>query len=417
MSETRPEVAPLSSPLPSRGRPLKVLLVLEYFWPQVGGVETLFLDLAAGLAAQGHQVTVLTTRLPGTLQAETHQGIEIRRIGNPERPSRYAFSLMATPLAIRLARKADLIHTTTYNAALPAWIAGKVTGRPVVITVHELIGATWHALPGVSWPEAAAFRMLELACVRLPFARSVAVSRATRNALRQAGVPDQRLSVVYNGVNLQGWAAEPEVVERVRAEHRSGNSPLVTFYGRPGVTKGVEVLIGAFAVLLQTRPDAKLLLILGQYPQGRRAMLEALAKQTLGPAVQVLASVPRRELPSYLAASDCVAVPSLTEGFGFSAAEAALLGVPVVASDAGSLPEVLSGRFLLVAPGDAQALAAGLLRALSGELDSTPPRPFPASEMVSGYEEMYRRVLPTPTTADTGHSSVTPKQAALEGSA
>lgn len=398
-------------------RPLKVLLVLEFFWPQVGGVETLFLDLAAGLAALGHQVTVLTTRLPGTPGAETHRGVQIRRLGHPDRPSRYAFSLLAAPLAVQLARQADVIHTTTYTAALPAWIAGRVTGRPVVITVHELIGATWHALPGVSWPAAVAYRLLELTCVRLPFARAVAVSRATRNALRQAGVPDDRLGLVYNGVNLHGWAAEPALVARVRAEYAPHGAPLVTFYGRPGVTKGVEVLISAFALLLRVRPEARLLLILGQYPHERRALLETLARRTLGGAVTVLDSVPRPSLPSYLVASDCVAVPSLTEGFGFSAAEAALLDVPVVASDAGSLPEVLSGRFLLVAPGDAPALAAGLLRALGGELPATPPRLFPAADMVSGYEHTYRRVLPSGEGVVAAAGPLAPGALPLEGRA
>lgn len=380
---------------------MRILFVLEYFWPQVGGVETLFLELAQGLVQRGHQVTVLTTRLQNTPAQEHHQGIEIRRIGDPARPSRYAFTAAATPSALRLARQADLIHTTTYNAALPAWLAGRLAGKPVTITFHELIGASWHALPGVSWASGWMFRLLELGCMKLPFVQYVGVSRATRNALRQAGVRDHQLTTVYNGVTLEDWASDPEVVARLRRGLRPEGIPLVTFYGRPGVTKGVEVLIEGFRRLLLERPEARLLLILGQYPPERRAMLVRLATETLGASVQIMNSVPRRELPNYLAASDCVAVPSLTEGFGFTAVEAAMLGVPVVASDAGSLPEVLSGEFVLVPPNDPAAFAAGLLRALRGQTTRSPLRRFSADEMVSGYEKVFRDALPGPVFRET----------------
>ena len=54
----------------------------------------------------------------------------------------------------------------------------------------------------------------------------------------------------------------------------------------------------------------------------------------------------KEELRALLRAVDCVVVPSLAEGFGFSTIEAAAMGKPVIASDAGSLPEVVSGKHL-----------------------------------------------------------------------
>ena len=60
----------------------------------------------------------------------------------------------------------------------------------------------------------------------------------------------------------------------------------------------------------------------------------------------------RSELQSYIAASDCIVVPSLSESFGFAAAEACAMGKPIVASNVASLPEVVSARFILIEPGD-----------------------------------------------------------------
>ena len=374
---------------------MRILFVLEYFWPQVGGVETLFDSLARGLVRRGHTVEVLTSRLSDTPPYQERAGVHIHRVGWEASGSRYAFTRQASPLALRLARRADIIHTTTYNAALPAWLAGRWTGKPVVITVHEVLGAAWHTLPGLSWPQAALLRGLESACVNLPFEHYVGVSRATRNALRTAGVPAERLSFIYNGMDLEGWAADPQAAEQLRAEllPAGGAGTLLTYFGRPGLTKGVEVLIAAFERVRGQLPDARLLLILGSYPEDRRAALAQQARTRLGDAVRVLPSVPRVDLPNYLVASDAVVVPSLTEGFGFTAAEAAQLGVPVVASNVGSLPEVLTESNVLVPPADPDALAAGILQILRDGRPQSPPRQFPMAEMTLAYENTYCQLL------------------------
>ncbi|HVG44323.1 MAG TPA: glycosyltransferase, partial [Longimicrobium sp.] len=72
----------------------------------------------------------------------------------------------------------------------------------------------------------------------------------------------------------------------------------------------------------------------------------------------------RRDVAAVLKAMDVLAVPSHWEGFGLVAAEALAAGVPVVAADASSLPEIVrDGREgLLVPPGDVDALAAALVR-------------------------------------------------------
>lgn len=373
---------------------MKILFVLEYFWPQVGGVETLFDTLTRSLVEHGHQVDVLTTRLPDTPAHEIREGVRIHRVGKASGADRVSFTLQAVPRAVSLARQADLIHTTTYNAALPAWIAGRVARKPVLLTVHEVLGEAWHTLP-IPLAEALMFRALEYACVKMPFEQYVGVSRATRDALAQVGVPDERLSYIYNGMDLEGWQADPREALRLRRQKLppGTDGPLYTYYGRPGVTKGVEVLIRAFPHVLREEPQAKLVLILGRYPQQRRDELQDLAQSTLGDAVQVIGSVPRHELPNHLLASDAVVVPSLTEGFGFTAAEAAQLGVPVVASNVGSLPEVLTERHILVPPGQPEALAAGMLRSWRRSPPNVPPHQFTMQAMTQAYEQTYHAML------------------------
>ena len=378
---------------PSR---LRILFVLEYFWPQVGGIENLFDNLTRALTDEGHHCTVLTAQLPGTQRFEQRAGVDIHRIGSPFGANRYAFTLLALPAALRLARRADLVHTTTYNASLPAWLAATLCRRPAVITAHEFLGALWHALPDTHPLMATLFRSLERLSVGLPFHEYVAVSRATRNALRQFGVKDKKLSVVYNSHDTSGWKSDPATVRALREALGLGDHSLVGYYGRPGVTKGVEVLVSAFDELREGRPEARLLLILGAYPEARRKRLVAQARRTLGDSVVILDSVAREVLPSYLALCDVIAVPSLTEGFGFTTVEACALGRVVVASDVGSIPEVVSGRYLLSPPNDPLGLSRALCWALEGNVAETPPRDFPVGAMVAGYEAVYNKMRAEP---------------------
>ena len=125
---------------------MRILFVLEYFSPHIGGAETLFEQLVQTLVQKGHKVTVLTTRLPGTQAAEKKNGLQILGIKTPPFARRYWFTLLAIPWAINLAREHDIIHTTTYNAALPAWLAAKITGKKVILHVLEVFGRQWFAL-------------------------------------------------------------------------------------------------------------------------------------------------------------------------------------------------------------------------------------------------------------------------------
>ncbi|HEY7728273.1 MAG TPA: glycosyltransferase family 1 protein, partial [Candidatus Eisenbacteria bacterium] len=81
-----------------------------------------------------------------------------------------------------------------------------------------------------------------------------------------------------------------------------------------------------------------------------------------GPGVRLLGWIPDRELPFLYAGADFVAVPSLYEGFGLSAVEGMACGVPVVASDAGSLPELVGDAGLLIPPRDLPGWTGALAR-------------------------------------------------------
>jgi D-inositol-3-phosphate glycosyltransferase len=330
----------------------RFLFVLEYFPPHIGGVEVLFGELAAELVHRGHTVEVITSADPGDPPHEVRDGVSVRRIKAPAFARRYLFMLLAIPYAIRAARRADLVHTTTYNAAIPAWIAARLARKPVVLTAHEVFGSQWHSMPGMNPILGALYRLFESFVLRLGWAHVIAPSDFTRRRL-----PDpSRATTVYNAVDHAFW--DPS---RHQARELPGAFTYL-YFGRPGVSKGVEYLIDAAEIVRRERPDSRLVMILSREPERQYArMVRRLAR--LGDHVLLVDSVPRDELPSWLLGADAVVVPSLSEGFGYSAVEAASLGCRVIATSGHATEELLGGIATFVPPRDPAALARAILDA------------------------------------------------------
>jgi glycosyltransferase involved in cell wall biosynthesis len=109
--------------------------------------------------------------------------------------------------------------------------------------------------------------------------------------------------------------------------------------------------------------------------------------------VIIKSSVPYNELPKYILGADCVVIPSLSEGFGLSCAEACAMGVPVVANEVDSLPEVVSGKYRLSSMkyfNRYVPLAKNIMLALSGKYTETPLKKFEWSDCVDRYEALFR---------------------------
>ena len=109
---------------------MKMLFVLEYFYPHIGGAERVFYYQTIELAKKD-KVTVVTVKTEDTKEREKINGVDIIRVKTPDWAQRYWFMLLSLPHLFRLVPKYDVIHTTTYNAALPAWIVSKIYNKKI----------------------------------------------------------------------------------------------------------------------------------------------------------------------------------------------------------------------------------------------------------------------------------------------
>lgn len=342
----------------------RILFVLDYFYPHVGGGETLFRELAVALATRGWQVTVLTLREPGTKPEEVLDGVRIVRVTTPPIARRYWFILLSLVPALRLAATVDIIHAAGYASAWAAWLAGWWRRRPAVLTVFEVFGDQWLFLQDVPAMLGRLYRLYERLALQLPFDRYLCISRFTRDRLaRFSRVPSELTVVVYPAVDYGFWRRDNHHARDLRAElGLDGHTFVYLYFGRPGVSKGVDFLVEAAALVRVELPGSHLVLLLSRDPErGYRRVLQKVAALGLRDHGTVLDPVARKDLPSYLLASDCVVVPSLSEGFGYTAVEAASVGCPVIATRGHAVEEVLGDHGIFVPARDPQGLADAIV--------------------------------------------------------
>jgi D-inositol-3-phosphate glycosyltransferase len=364
---------------------MKLLFVLENYLPHIGGVEIVFKNLCEGLAKRGHQVTVLTRRLPWTKKEEMIAGVKVIRICSPHR---YIFTFAAIPKAFKLAKKADIVHTTTFNAAPPAWLAAQYHSKPVIITVHETWIGKWRRYTNFSAPRAWLHELLERMVFLPRYDRYACVSNSTAKQLREA-LPDADIVTIHNGFDPNHWSKRRNTAA-LRKKLTLEGKFVILGYGRPGASKGFEYLVGAFSSIKRKLPNAVLLLILSNDKQYAHEIDRM--KQDASAGTIFLDPQRYDDLPSYTQMADCIVVPSITEGFGYTTLESVASGTPVVASNTTSIPEVIYGKHILVQPRSSAAIAKAVLQVAEGKWKTTKPKNFTWSKAIDSYEREYRRL-------------------------
>lgn len=373
---------------------MKILFVVEFYFPRIGGIEIVVKEIAERLVKMSHEVHVITVKLPDTEIYEEINGVKVHRVSVLQKGSRYWFdSFFSIPKILKIGRECDIIHVADYVNAFPPWVASKLLRKKCIITVHEPLGALWKNLGGMNYFSAKLHQIFERILISLPFDMHISVSRYTKNCLRFAGIKDKKLKVIYNGLDYDLFNPMKADSSKIRRKLNLGDEFIYMSFGRPGITKGIEYLIKAVPLISKKICKSKLLLILANEPRNRYGVILRMIRDSgVEDNIILLNPIPRNELPNYIAAADCVVVPSLSEGFGFTAAEACAMEKPVVATDVGSLPEVVSGRYILIEPRNPEAIAEGVEKVYKGGIEDNSEKVFSWGASVEKYLDVYKEL-------------------------
>ncbi len=335
-----------------------------------GGIPRIVHVLARGLARRGHYLTVCTTDAcdAGTrlrTPSAPDPNVDLRIFENLSNTLAYRLQLFA-PRGLSAFLRAS---AGTFDVAhLHAW-----RNAPGAIAAHHLARA---GVPYLVAPNGTAAlverrrlakRLYDRALGRRQLARAArvqAVSEAERRQLIAMGVPDGRLRVVPNPIDLDEFRRPLDGASFRARLGIGGSERLVLYLGTLMRRKRVDVLIRAFAGL--DRGDARLVIAGNDMGAGREA--RALVRASgLGPRVVFTGLLRGTERLAALAAADVVVYPSEHEVFGLVALESLMAGTPVIVADDSGCGELVRavGGGPVVPVGDADALA----RAMQAVLD------------------------------------------------
>jgi len=346
-----------------------------------GGGQRQVAWLAAGLVRRGHPTWVLarpTSRYAAELCGSSAHVLPLA--------PQAEFDLFAVGRIRALAKRvgADLLVAHAAHAAALAALATIGTGLRLVVT--RRVAIPLRRSPLSRWKHRRA-------------ALVVTVSERVRDTLVADGLNARCIQVVYSGVDVERRPS-PADGATLRALGLAPERPVAVMVSSlEPPHKDPVTFLRALAAARRTRPDLQGLLV-----GGGRLLPESLRERAalgLDDAVSIAGHRPDAE--SLLAAGSVAMLTSRDEGLGTTLLDAMLWGVPVVATAAGGVPEIVRDEIdgLLSPPGDAEALGRNLVRVLSeGELRERlvtsgreRVRMFSVERMVDGTIDAYRRAL------------------------
>jgi glycosyltransferase involved in cell wall biosynthesis len=290
------------------------------------GIEKYVASLQQGLILRGHDVSVSVT--PATPLAK------VLPLGKIEIPLRGKWDLRAFAAYLRLFRtkKFEIVNVHFNPDFLVAAYAARFSTKPsLVLTRH--VSLPWSKIKAKTYS-------------RL-YDRIIPVSHSVERRLEASGVPREKMRVAK-----AGCAA---MVRTHGALLANDGTFRVGFFGRLTEEKGIRVLLEAASML----SSGSSVHFFGEGPLDR----EIAQASSLDSKISLHGF--QSDVAAWMSSVDVVVIPSIwEEAFPFSALESMSMGLPVVASDIGGLPEIFATEQtgLLVEPGNATALAAALER-------------------------------------------------------
>ncbi|HJO35367.1 MAG TPA: glycosyltransferase [Gammaproteobacteria bacterium] len=348
---------------------MRILHVVSTLAPASGGPTSVIRDLATAQANAGHAVTVCTTdrgnpvreKLPREYLSHFYPtGVDLRAFA-----VQYASLLFSSGMAQWLRRALsdfDIVHIHGLYRFPPTYAAWQTRrqGLPYVVRPH---GNLDPYLYGTSSAGSVRLKRLYERWFDLPNLHAAGAIHYTAEEERERasflGLKAPSF-VVPNGLD---WARYGELPARgaLRARWGLGEAPVVLFLGRLHFKKGLDLLIPAFEGLRRGVPDAQLVIAGPENDDYGRKVRGWVRERGLDAAVHFVGTLHGAEVVQAYVDADVFALPSYTENFGMTVAEAMACALPVVISDQVNIHAEVSGAGAgLVTACDAGEVTAAL---------------------------------------------------------
>ena len=347
---------------------MRILQVISTFYPALafGGPVKVVYETSKELARRGHEIEVYTTNaynqarnFKPKCKEQNMNGFKVTYFNNLIRPGKLFLSPEMIVALRKKLKEFDVVHThfgrQVYDVAV-GYYAEKY-GVPYVLQAHGSLPriGSWRRLKWV-YDVLFGYRLLRDA------SKVVALSRVEAQQYKAMGVPEEKIAIIPNGIDLSEYADLPPEGIFKKKFNMDENEKIVLYLGRIHRIKGIDVLVKAFADVVEKLGDVRLVVV--GPDDGYLGELKALVK-ALRIEDKVLITGPlygEDKLEAYVDA-DVYVLPSRYEIWGMTVLEAYACGKPVVASRVGGLKDLVLSKVtgLLSDPGNIRQLANSIL--------------------------------------------------------
>jgi len=329
---------------------VKILQLVLYFPPawSYGGPVRVVYEISKELVKRGHEVTVFTTDVLDkknrndidTNKMQLMEGIRVHYFRNISNRLAHDQSIFLTPKLYshlrQFIREFDVVHLHEYysiQSILTSYYCKKYK-IPYILHAHgSLPPERGRSLRKKVFNKLVGKPILKYA------SRVIAISQYEKNQYLDSGIPEDKISVIPNGLQPQDFSALPSRSDFGKKYPVGDQDKVVLYLGQLMKLKAPDILLEAFYGLNKTLEHLKLVFV-GPDRGFKNVLLEQVAKLNLGDKVIFTGLLTGRDKLAAYSRADVFALPSRSEGLSTVTLEAAACGLPVVISDRCGVPEV-----------------------------------------------------------------------------
>ena len=284
----------------------------------------------------------------------------------------------------------DIVQTHGYKSNFYALFAALFENVNLLATCHPWIKTS---------PRGKAYAKIDKLLLK-KFSRIVAISDQVKKEILDAGIPDNKILIVDNGINLHRFEEQFDTNEIRKQFGIPLTSQVIGTVGRLNVEKGHHILLEAAKIVIQKDPSAFFVIVGDGYLKkdlSRKAEELAIEDHLLLPGIL-------KEIPKILSVFDIFVLPSLTEGLPMALLEAMAAKKPIIASEVGAIPKVIINNEtgILIKSKNVEELANAITDLL-GDKDKANlitknaynkiAQEFSSGRMAKKYIDIYKNIL------------------------
>ena len=284
----------------------------------------------------------------------------------------------------------DIIQTHGYKSNFYAIFAALFENVHLLATCHPWIKTS---------PRGKAYAKIDKLLLK-KFRRIVAISDQVKKEILDAGIPDNKISIIDNGINLLRFEEQFDTKEIRKQFGIPLESQVIGTVGRLDLEKGHHILLEAAKIVIQKNPSTFFVIVGDGYLKND---LKSRAEQ-LKIEDHILLPGIIKEVPKILSVFDVFVLPSLTEGLPMALLEAMAAKKPVIASRVGAIPKVIidNETGILIKPGNANELSKAVIDLLQDKFKADLitknaynkiVQEFSSSRMAKQYINIYENML------------------------